>query len=381
MRPGFALDRASVGASASCPVEARIATAPSVGTRSVGPRIFDTPLDLGADDCFLRLHGFGSGEVFLKVEGLNVAGSVKLRPAVRMVQALEDEGRIRPGSHHIVESSSGNLGVALAIVCKVKGYAFTCVTDPNANPTAVRLMRAYGADVRVIHEKDTADGYLGSRIAFIRQLQQDNPRMVWTNQYANTENVAAHLGTTAPVISRAFPELDYLFVGAGTTGTFIGCAQYFALHSPRTRVIAVDTVGSVTFGTPPAPRVIPGLGTSRRPEIADLHRPDAVVHVREQDAVLCCRRLLDEHGLLAGGSTGSVLAAVETYGIPLGSTVVAVSPDLGDRYLDTIYDDAWVGEHFGPTGSVDSSGSRQSHESARPANGLPPEPAPKEATA
>ena len=96
---------------------------------------------------------------------------------------------------------------------------------------------------------------------------------------------------------------------------------------------------------------------------------------------MCCRRLLDEHGLLAGGSTGSVLAAVETYGIPLGSTVVAVSPDLGDRYLDTIYDDAWVGEHFGPTGSVDSSGSRQSHESARPTNGLPPEPAPKEATA
>jgi 2,3-diaminopropionate biosynthesis protein SbnA len=309
-------------------------------------RILDSPLDAESGGLFLRLREVQSAEAYLKLEGLNPAGSLKLRPALAMISRLEAEGRLRPADHRVIESSSGNLGIALALVCKVKGYSFTCVTDPNVNPWAVKVMKAYGASLVVVSERDEAGGYLGTRLRLIRRMLNADPQLVWTNQYANPANAGAHYALTAPEIRRAFPALDYLFVGTGTTGTLVGCAAYFARHSPRTRVVAVDTEGSVTFGGPAAPRHIPGLGTSSRPEIADLHEPHEVVLVPESDAVLACRQLLDTHGLLAGGSTGSVFAAVEQYSFPPGSLVVAISPDLGDRYVDTVYDPTWIAERF-----------------------------------
>jgi cysteine synthase A len=311
-------------------------------SRSGPAWIVDSPLHANVSDCFLRLEGLVAADVYLKLEGLNPAGSVKLRPAVWMIETLEAEGRLQAGYHHVIESSSGNLGIALALTCKVKGYAFTCVTDPNANPGAVRLMQAYGASVVMVRERDTMGGYLGTRIAYIRQMLATDPRAVWTNQYANPANAGAHYALTAPAIQRAFPDLDYLFIGAGTTGTLVGCASYFARHQPSTKVIGVDAVGSVTFGGPAARRHLPGLGTSRRPELADLHTPDEVVYVRERDAVRTCRSLLDRYGLLVGGSTGTVISAVEHYPLRPGSSVVAISPDFGDRYLDTLYDEDWV---------------------------------------
>jgi N-(2-amino-2-carboxyethyl)-L-glutamate synthase len=313
---------------------------------SAPPRFIDSPLEANLGSCFLRLTGFGTGKVFLKLEGLNPAGSVKLRPAISMIERLERERSIRPGQHYIIESSSGNLGVALAVVCRVKGYGFTCVTDPNANPWSVKVMRAYGAEVIVVQERDEEGGYLGARIDRIYRMLEGDPRYVWTNQYANIANPGSHYAFTAPEIHEALPEVDYVFVGAGSTGTVIGCARYFARHRAGTKVIAVDTAGSVTFGGPKGPRFIPGLGTSRRPEIADLHDVNEVLSIPEEDAVLACRRLLDRYGLLAGGSTGSVLAAVERYPFPPESTVVAISADLGDRYVDTLYDHQWVAARF-----------------------------------
>ena len=281
-----------------------------------------------ASDYFLRLAGLSAGEVYLKLEGLNPAGSVKLRPAVQMIETLESQGRIRPG-HRVVESSSGNLGVALAIVCKVKGYQFTCVTDPNANEAAVQLMSTYGARVVVVDKRDAEGGYLGTRIALVLQLLDADPQLVWTNQYANPANADAHYAFTAPEIHHAFPDLDYLFVGAGTTGTLAGCTRFFARHSPATKVVAVDAVGSVTFGGTAAKRYLPGLGTSRRPQIADLCDPYDVVLVAEQDAVRTCRRLLNRSGLLVGGSTGSVLTAVEHYGLPAAARPSPSAPTSG----------------------------------------------------
>lgn len=309
-------------------------------------RIIDSPLDAESGGVFLRLRDIRTADVYLKLEGLNPAGSLKLRPAVAMISRLEADGRLRPGYNEVIESSSGNLGVALALVCKVKGYPFTCVTDANVNPWAVKVMKAYGASVIVVRERDEEGGYLGTRLRLVRQLLSAAPQLVWTNQYANPANAGAHYALTAPEIHQAFPAVDYVFVGAGTTGTLVGCAAYFAKHSSRTRVVAVDTAGSVTFGGPTAPRHIPGLGTSRRPEIADLHEPHEVVLVPEADAVLACQRLRDMYGLLAGGSTGSVLAAVEQYSLPPRSLVVAISADLGDRYVDTIYDPTWLDERF-----------------------------------
>ncbi|MFD5726021.1 2,3-diaminopropionate biosynthesis protein SbnA [Streptomyces sp. NPDC058368] len=311
--------------------------------------------DLVLDDVFVRLDQLVPGSIlYLKLEGLNPAGSVKLKTAVALVRDAEEQAeksrRTFPRTR-LIESTSGNLGVALAMVCAAKGYALTCVTDPNANRQSLQLMRALGAEVVVIDAPDANGGFLQSRINYIRRRLRREPHTHWLNQYANPAGPAAHRDRTGRAIVEHIGHPDFVFVGAGTTGTLMGCAAYLRAHSPQTRIVAVDTVGSVTFGTPAAPRHIPGLGTSRRPEILDPTLVDDLVLVPEPEAVAMCRSLARERGLLFGGSTGTVLAAVQKAAkdIPEGSTVVALSPDFGDRYLDTLYDDQWVSERWPDT--------------------------------
>ncbi|AZM56022.1 2,3-diaminopropionate biosynthesis protein SbnA [Streptomyces sp. WAC 01529] len=301
------------------------------------------------DDVFLMLDGFlPDSEVFLKLEGLNPAGSIKLKAAVGMVEDAERHGRLGPGSR-LIESSSGSLGIALAIVAAGRGYSFTCVTDPNVSPQSLAAIKALGAHVVQVEKRDANGGYLGTRIAYIRERLAEDSGLVWLNQYANPANPSTHARTTASSVLRNIGRVDQLFVGAGTTGTLMGCVSHFRAHSPHTKITAVDAVGSVTFGGRPQPRRIPGLGTSRTPELCVPESVDEVIHVAEPDAVRMCRRIARERGLLTGGSTGSVLAALAQAApfIPSGSRVVALSPDMGERYLQTIYHDDWVHETFG----------------------------------
>jgi len=305
--------------------------------------------DLVTDDVYLRLpEWIGEPEIYLKIEGLNPAGSVKLKTAIALIEDAERTGLLVPGGR-VVESSSGNLGIALSMVCSVKGYSFTCITDPNASPRSVTTMRALGAQVVVVTERDERGGYLGSRIAWLKNMLTLDPDLTWPNQYANAANPRVHSERTATSILKAIRSVDYLFVGAGTTGTLMGCTAYFHQFSPDTRIIAVDTRGSVTFGYPSGPRYIPGLGNSRKPELCQTEILDTVVLVDEVDAVRTCRQIAAKYGLLIGGSTGSVLAAVQRLraDIPADSRVVAIAPDLGDRYLDTVYNDDWVTARFG----------------------------------
>ena len=312
--------------------------------------IVDRVYDLMTDDLFLRLPEYlADRTLFLKIEGLNPAGSVKLKTAVALITDAERRGTLRKGGR-VVESSSGNLGIALSMVCAQKGYSFTCITDPKAPPQSVATMRALSAKVVVVTERDSNGGYLATRIALIEQMLADDPELVWPNQYANPANPQVHSDQTAAQILKAIKPVDYLFVGAGTTGTLTGCAAYFRAYSPHTRIIAVDAEGSVTFGRPAGPRYLPGLGTSRVPELCQTDNIDEIVYIPEAEAVQVCRRIAASQGLLIGGSSGSVLAAVSRLGdqIPVGSNVVAISPDLGDRYLDSIYDDEWITSLFGP---------------------------------
>lgn len=305
--------------------------------------------DIVLDDLFLELDGLVPGIApLLKLEGFNPAGSIKLKTAVALVEDAEAAGRLRPGSR-VIESSSGNLGIALASVCAARGYRFTCVVDPNTARQSIALMRAFGAEVVLVDRRDGNDGFLQSRIDHILDRLARDPDLVWTNQYANPANPAAHADRTAACILKEIPDLDYLFVGAGTTGTLMGCAAHLRRHSPQTRIVAVDAVGSISFGGPPARRHLPGLGASRRPELLDPAVVDEVVHVDEHAAIATCRWIAAHRGIALGGSTGSVVAAVVELGprLPAGSTVVAVCPDNGDRYLDTIYDDGWVRARFG----------------------------------
>ena len=313
--------------------------------------VISMPHQFNEHDLFVDLRSVVGHSLFLKVEGLNFAGSVKLKAASEMVAAAEREGRLRPGSI-IVESSSGNLGVALSMLAASKGYGFLCVTDLRCNLQTRLLMEALGAQVHVVTEPDPVRGLLGARMDYVRARCAADPRHVWLNQYENENNWQAHHRHTAPAIARQFPDLDVLFVGAGTTGTLMGCARWFREHRPSVRIVAVDVVGSVSFGGPSSTRMIPGLGMGVRPPLLDESLVDEVVMVEEADTVRACHRLA-RRGFLFGGSTGTVVSGATSWlarhrqngGEEL--TAVTIAPDLGERYLDTVYQPAWVQDLYG----------------------------------
>jgi cysteine synthase A len=311
--------------------------------------VISSPQEFNTDDLYVDLRAVIDEPLFLKCEGFNFAGSVKLKAAGEMVAAAERDGILRAGSV-LVESSSGNLGVALAMIAASRGYQFLCVTDHRCNLATRRLMESLGATVHIIDADPNAEGgLLGARIKFVRDLVESDARYVWLNQYYHPGNWQAHYRSTGPAIVRQFPNLDVLFVGAGTTGTLMGCARFLANWGRPVRVVAVDSVGSVTFGGPAGRRMIPGLGTAVRPGQLDESYVDDVVMVEESDTIRMCHRLA-RRGFLFGGSTGTTVAgAIEWLAAhgTAGMTAVALAPDLGERYLDTVYQTNWVQELYG----------------------------------
>lgn len=311
--------------------------------------VITAPQEYNEENLYVDLRSILGRALFLKCEGFNFAGSIKLKAAASMVEAAERDGLLRPGSM-LVESSSGNLGVALSMIAASRGYRFVCVTDTRCNFATKRLMEALGAEVHTIVEPHPTSGLLGARLNWVKGLLESDERFVWLNQYSNANAWRAHFRTTGPAIARQFPELDVLFVGTGTTGTLMGCARFFRQWHRRVRVVAIDSVGSVAFGAQAARRMIPGLGTGVRPELLDDSFVDDVVWVEESDTVRSCHRLA-RTGFLFGGSTGTVVSGAaawlnrhDRYG---ELTAVALAPDLGERYLDTVYQANWVQDLYG----------------------------------
>jgi N-(2-amino-2-carboxyethyl)-L-glutamate synthase len=310
--------------------------------------VISAPQAFNEDELYVDLRPMFGRELFLKCEGFNFAGSVKLKAANEMVEAAEREGVLTPRSV-LVESSSGNLGVALSIIAASKGYRFICVTDSRCNMLTRLLMEALGSQIHVIAEPDAVGGFLGARIEYVRALCATDDRYVWLDQYTNPGNWLAHYRTTAPAIAREFPHLDVLFVGAGTTGTLMGCARYFREWHRPVHVVAVDSVGSVAFGGAPGRRMIPGVGTAIRPPLLDETYVDDVVRVDEPDTIRTCHQLA-RRGFLFGGSTGTVVSGALRWLSQNDSrelTCVAIAPDLGERYLDTIYQTNWLHDLYG----------------------------------
>lgn len=310
--------------------------------------IISAPQAFNEEGLFVDVTSVFNKSLYLKVEGFNFAGSVKLKAANEMVVQAERSGLLTPDSV-LLESSSGNLGVALSMIAASKGYRFLCVTDTRCNATTRNLMESLGARVDVVTTPHPEGGFLGARLEYVSALVDSDPRYVWLNQYANPANWQAHYRTTGPEIARQFPRLDVLFVGAGTTGTLMGCARFFREQAWPVRVVAVDTVGSVSFGGPPARRLIPGLGMGIRPPQLDESLIDEVVMVEEMDTIQACHEMA-ARGFLFGGSTGTVvsgaLAWLSSYrGRPL--TAVAIAPDFGERYLDTVYHPEWLIRNYG----------------------------------
>jgi N-(2-amino-2-carboxyethyl)-L-glutamate synthase len=289
-------------------------------------------------------------DLFAKLEGFNPGGSTKDRPALHILQEAMRTGAVKPWTV-VIESSSGNLGIGLAQACRYLGLRFICVVDPKTTEQNIRILRAYGAEIDLVSKPHPVTGeFLQARIDRVQSLLRTIEDSFWTNQYANLSNSRSHYRTTIDEIATELDgRIDYLFVATSTCGTLRGCAEYVRDHDLDTYIFAVDAHGSVIFGGQPGKRLIPGHGAGRRPELYRDDLADECLWVTDLDCVVGCRRLAHSEAILAGGSGGGVLMAVEQVKerIHRGANCVLIFHDRGERYLDTVYCDQWVAEHFG----------------------------------
>lgn len=289
-------------------------------------------------------------KLFLKLEYTNSHGSAKDRAALWILKRALERGEIDARTT-VVESSSGNFAVALASICRSLGIAFIPVIDPNINASTEALLRAICDRVEKVEAADNAGSHLEARLARVRRLHSELPHVYWPNQYGNTDAVEGHYRLTGGELLHALHHIDYLFVGVGTAATIAGLSLRIKESSPHTRIVAVDAEGSVTFGGPAARRRVPGIGSSIGAPLLRHALIDDVITVPELDAVRACGELLRRYGVFAGGSTGSVYAAIRTYFRTHPHlhrpTVAFLAVDRGTGYAETIYNPDWVQRFLG----------------------------------
>ncbi|MEK7598834.1 MAG: 2,3-diaminopropionate biosynthesis protein SbnA, partial [Patescibacteria group bacterium] len=292
--------------------------------------------------------------LYAKLEQFNLGGSIKDRPALMMIEEALHEGKIKQGAT-IIESSSGNMGIALAYVCLRYGLNFIAVVDPRTTETNVKILKALGAKIEIVDWRGKTTGsYLEARFERVQQLLNEIPKSFWPNQHANENNPRAHHRTMEEINETLRGKIDYLFCAASTCGTLHGCFEYIKEKNLNTRIIVVDAEGSVIFGGTSGNRLIPGHGSAIRPAIYREGMADKCVYVNDAECVAGCRLLLKEEAILAGGSSGAIVSgfAKAKTDIPKNSNVVIILPDRGERYLDTIYNPNWVSKNLGEIPSL-----------------------------
>jgi 2,3-diaminopropionate biosynthesis protein SbnA len=282
--------------------------------------------------------------VHLKLEGHNPLGSIKDRTALALVTDLERRGRLAADSV-LVESTSGNLGVALAFIAWARRHPFVAVVDPKVTSENLARMQGFGAVIVMVSTADEAGCYLESRLQRVSELCAASPRFVWTDQYSNPANPRIHYLGTGPEIYRQMDgRVDAIFVPVSTGGTLSGVGRFFREASPSTRIVGVDALGSVVFGGRPGHRRLTGIGSSRPSRFVEAGLYDEHMLVDDESAFALCRMLASQTGIRVGGSSGAVLSAcarhLRTH--PRSETVVCVCPDDGDHYAMTIFNDDWL---------------------------------------
>ncbi|WP_418959839.1 cysteine synthase family protein [Streptomyces tritici] len=274
--------------------------------------------------------------LWLKLEAENPFGSIKARTAQALIDALETGGTLRPGMR-VVESTSGNLGVALAGLCAERGYGCTLVVEPSTPPASVARMREYGAEVVTVREVP-GGRTLGARLRAVREILAAGSDVVWTNQYESPANPGVHEGRTAAELLKAAPggRFDAVVVAVSTGGTLAGIAQYFRDHAPATQVVAVDAVGSSALGGAPAERPfkLMGFGSGQVSGFVRPHHVDQVVRVTDQAAAAACTLVARRTGISLGGSGGAAVLAAVSRALrdPSLRELACVCPDSGEKY-------------------------------------------------
>jgi cysteine synthase A len=311
---------------------------------------------LGAIGCTPLVHlekifGASHFDCFAKLEGLNPGGSSKDRASVAIVESALQTGEINSDTL-IIEGSSGNTGIGLAQVCAYHGLRFRCLVDPKVTQQNIDILAAYGAEIEMIENPDPQSSeLLPAKLKRIDEILAEVENSFWINQYASRENSDAHYRSTIKEILRDLDGvmLDYLFVATATCGTIRGCLDYLVDHGYPTKVVAVDALGSQIFSNHKHQRLVPGLGSAICPGLTPIDGVHKIMHMNDVDCVTGCHRLARTEAILAGGSSGAVITALDRMSdeIPEGSTVVVLLPDRGERYLDTIYSDQWVRENLG----------------------------------
>jgi cysteine synthase B len=289
---------------------------------------FESVLELIGNTPLVGVHALSPNpdvRVYAKLEGQNPGGSMKDRIALRMVEAAERNGILRPGDM-ILEPSSGNTGIGLALVARLKGYRLRVVLPENVSEERRQMLGIFGAEVISSPGEEGSNG----AIRKAEKLAAEDSSLVMLFQYGNPANPDAHYATTAPEILRDCPEIDVFVAGLGTSGTLMGVGRYLKEHKPDVQVVAVE---------PPAGELVQGLRSLEEGFVPPIFDPDVLDRkfiVRPRESIEWTRRLLDECGIFAGISSGAVMAGVVKMAATMDAgTIVALVPDAGWKYLSS----------------------------------------------
>ncbi|MCR4773523.1 MAG: cysteine synthase A [Prevotella sp.] len=301
--------------------------------RKITDLIGNTPLvELGK---FSASHGLDT-PIIAKVEFFNPGGSVKDRPALAMIEDAEERGILKPGAT-IIEPTSGNMGVGLALASAVKGYHLILTMPETMSIERRNLVKAYGAEVKLTSGKEGMKG----AIAAANELKENIPGSVILGQFYNPANPRRHYATTGPEIWRDTDgEVDIFVAGVGTGGTISGIAKYLKEQNPNVKIVAVEPASSpVLEGGASGPHKIQGIGAGFVPDTYDSQYVDEVIGIENDDAIRAGREIAQQEGLLVGISSGAAaIGAIKIASRPenKGKKIVALLPDTGERYLSTV---------------------------------------------
>ncbi|MFC5657091.1 PLP-dependent cysteine synthase family protein [Streptomyces nogalater] len=309
------------------------------GQSALSGLVGDTPLLWVSEPLAPAGRGF-----WAKLEGFN-PGGIKDRPALHMVERARTRGDLRPGGR-IIESTSGTLGLGLALAGMAYGHPVTLVTDPGLELPMTRLLTAYGAQVNVVSEPHPTGGWQQARRERVQRLLEQHPGSWCPDQYNNPDNVAAYT-PLALELAVELGHIDVLVCSVGTGGHSAGISRVLRQLCPELTVVGVDTTGSTIFGQPARPRLMRGLGSSIYPRNVAYEQFSEVHWVTPHEAVWTCRQLAASHYATGGWSVGAValVAGWLARTMQAGARIAAVFPDGPQRYLGTVYDDDYCAAH------------------------------------